>query len=109
MLLGAGASAPTLRELKMWALAPEERARPFAGWPADKGEDLWQLCCGHDLVELLTLALRRAIGSKQGLTTEGVSSALLAYSQEHFVGSALRTQVRRWEAATGYRVFLADK
>jgi hypothetical protein len=87
-----------------------DRELNAAGWPADKGEDPWQLCCGHDLVELLTLALRRAIGSKQGLTTDGVSSALrLAYSHEHFVGSALRAQVGRWEAATGYRVFLADE
>ncbi len=91
-----------------WSIS--DKVLKAAGWPADRGEDPWQLCCGHDLVELLTLALRRAIGSRQGLTRDGVSSALrLAYSREHFVRSALRAHVGRWEAGSGFRVFIADE
>ena len=32
--------------------------------------DPWQVCCGHDLVEILSLGLRRAIGSARGSDIE---------------------------------------
>jgi len=78
-----------------------------AGWPTKQNEDAWQVCCGHDLVELLTLALRRCIGSRQGLTTEDVAQGLrLAFSEQHFAVSELRASIARWESQSGFHILL---
>lgn len=81
-----------------------------AGWPSSQLEDPWHLCCGHDLVELLTLAFRRTIGSQQNLTTDTVASALrLAYSNEDFARSSLFAAIRGWEGTTGFRVLTPNE
>jgi hypothetical protein len=90
-----------------WSISEAELKA--AGWPTDRGEDPWQLCCGHDFVELLTLALRRAIGSAKGLTTDGVGCALrLAYSSQEFNRSELSARIRSWEAENGFRVLISE-
>ena len=74
-------------------------------WPANRPEDPWQLCCGHDLVELTTLALRQCVGSRQRLTTEEVRRGLrLAFSEHDFHRSQLRALIARWESQKGFRV-----
>lgn len=78
-----------------------------AGWPQTQPTYPWQVCCGHDLVELLTLGLRRAIGSQQGLTADDVASALrLAFSKQDFADSALFVAIDVWESNSHFRVML---
>jgi hypothetical protein len=70
-----------------------------AGWPPDRNDDPWQLCCGHDMVELLRFALRGPVGSQQTLTSEDVARSLrLAYSQQDFAASELHKTIADWEA-----------
>jgi hypothetical protein len=86
---------PALRDEDLIAAANSET----------QAEDLWHICCGHDAVELLTLALRSAAGSQQGITPEDVARSLrLAYSDQHFFASALCTRIRDWEARAGFKV-----
>jgi hypothetical protein len=76
-----------------------------AGWPPKQNHDPWYLCCGHDLVELLAFALRRAIGSCQSFNSPHVSSALrLAYSRTDFSNSALYRSIRQLENHGQFRV-----
>jgi len=83
----------------------DEKELSEAGWPGDQGHDPWQLCCGPDMVELLTIGLRRGIGTCQGLTSELTARALrLAFSQSDFESSQLHSGLRSWEGNTGYRV-----
>jgi len=75
------------------------------GWPIDRNDDPWQVCCGHDMVELLCLALRRAIGTRHGLTTDDVARSLrLAYSPEDFSRSELRAAICQWEVNNGFQI-----
>jgi hypothetical protein len=86
-----------------WAISDAQLVQ--AGWPRDREDDPWQVCCGHDMVELLALALRRAIGSRQRLTAEEVARALrLAYSQQDFARSEVRGSIAGWEANNGFQV-----
>ena len=86
-----------------WAITDEELAQ--AGWPQDRNDNPWHVCCGHDVVDLLAIALRRAIGSRQQLSVEQVASSLrVAYSETQFADSPLRVRIRDWELSTGFRI-----
>jgi Protein of unknown function (DUF4435) len=75
------------------------------GWPDRPDDDVWQVCCGHDMVELLTLALRRAVGSQKNLSTEQIARSLrLAYSRHEFNSSELHEAVACWEERSGFAV-----
>lgn len=66
----------------------------------DEGHDLWQVCCGHDLVEILSVGLRKTLGSNDAKQVEPeiVSRALrLAYEFHHFCASQLYAAVKGWE------------
>ena len=76
-----------------------------------EGHDPWQVCCGHDLVGVLSLALRHAIGSQKA---EQVAppvlerSLRLAYEMAHFRGTALFRRIVEWEGRNpGFRVCAA--
>jgi hypothetical protein len=76
-----------------------------AGWPREQGHDPWQLCCGPDMVELLTFALRRGVGSCRELTPQLTARALrLAFSEEQFAGLELSAALRSWESAKGCKI-----
>lgn len=86
-----------------WATSEEELLEAMS--PPGRRDDPWHLCCGHDMIEFLTLALRRAIGSQQNLTAEHVSSSLrLAYTAHDFASSRLSDAIRSWEATSGFVV-----
>jgi hypothetical protein len=86
-----------------WAIADTDLLE--AGWPRNRSEDPWHVCCGHDMVDLLAIALRRAIGSQQQLSVEQLARALrLAYSERDFADSILCSRIRDWERATGFRM-----
>ena len=67
------------------------------------------VCCGHHLVEILSLGLRRAIGSRNAKEVEAEileRSLRLAYEFAYFAETELFKQIREWEKANQpYRVF----
>jgi Protein of unknown function (DUF4435) len=64
--------------------------------------DPWQVCCGHDLVEILSLGLRKAIGSNNPSDVEPSClerSLRLAYEATYFCKTQLYLSIRSWEAS----------
>ena len=57
------------------------------------------LCCGHDLVELLSLALGGAFGSNTIPSEDLERDLRLAFAPAHFTPTQLYAALRRWEAA----------
>ncbi|KYC38590.1 hypothetical protein WA1_36005 [Scytonema hofmannii PCC 7110] len=63
--------------------------------------DPWQICCGHDLVQLLSLGLRKAIGSNKVADVEPNSlerNLRLAYEEVYFWKTHLYVHIRTWES-----------
>lgn len=62
--------------------------------------DPWQVCCGHDLVEILSIGLRKAIGSKKAIEVEPDNlerSLRLAYEKAYFLETRLYSDIRTWK------------
>jgi hypothetical protein len=62
--------------------------------------DYWQICCGHDLVEILSIGLRKVIGSNN--TTDVEVNRLernlrLAYEAVYFSKTQMYSEIRLWE------------
>lgn len=70
--------------------------------------DPWQLCNGHDLVSVLSIALRKAIGSQSAtaVAVEMLERALrLAFEAVDFAATELHAAIHQWEQAnTPFRV-----
>lgn len=68
----------------------------------DDGHDPWQICCGHDLLEILSVALRKAIGGAfdAGETkADALARSLrLAYETPFFQTTELYAALKQWEA-----------
>jgi hypothetical protein len=63
--------------------------------------DLWQICCGHDLVKILLFGLRNIFGNYAGrnITLERLDSLLrVAYEESHFRTTQLFASLIAWEA-----------
>jgi len=64
--------------------------------------DPWQICCGHDLVEILSLSLRKTIGSaRKAANVERIileKSLRLAYEEAYFCETQLCLDIRKWES-----------
>ncbi len=63
--------------------------------------DPWQVCCGHNLVEILSLGLRRAIGSARTSDIEPNSlerSLRLAYEETYFRKTQIYLSICSWES-----------
>ncbi|NJM27727.1 MAG: DUF4435 domain-containing protein [Pseudanabaena sp. RU_4_16] len=61
--------------------------------------DPWQVCCGHDMIEILSLGLRKAIGSLKAADVAPNSlerSLRLAYEETYFCGTKLYLTMREW-------------
>jgi hypothetical protein len=75
--------------------------------------DLWQVCCGHHLVEILSLGLRQAIGSNK--TIDVGSNRLeqnlrLAYEAAYFRQTQLYIEIQIWENdRQPFRVLQGDR
>lgn len=71
--------------------------------------DLWQICCGHDLVSLLAIGLRKTLGSNdtKQVEPEVISRALrLAYEYGHFCSTQLYASVEGWQKSNpSFQVF----
>ncbi len=62
--------------------------------------DPWQVCCGHDLVEILSLGLRKAIGTNKTADIEPNSlerNLRLAYEVAYFCKTQLYSEILLWE------------
>jgi len=65
-----------------------------------QGRDPWQICCGHDLVGVLSLALRRTLGSHNASQVSPPvlqRSLRLAYEPAYFRQTRLFASIRAWE------------
>ncbi|MEH2113837.1 DUF4435 domain-containing protein [Nostoc sp.] len=63
--------------------------------------DPWQICCGHDLVEVLSIGLRKVLGSNKAADVEPNSlerSLRLAYEEIYFRHTQLYLDIRTWES-----------
>ena len=63
--------------------------------------DPWQVCCGHDLVEILSLGLRKAFGTYNvaDVKPENLERNLrLAYEETYFCQTQLYFNIRTWES-----------
>jgi len=77
-------------ELKTWVIKQKSSSH-----------DPWQVCCGHDLVEILSLGLRKVIGSNKAAEVEPnilERSLRLAYEEAYFCKTLLYLKIRTWEA-----------
>lgn len=67
----------------------------------EEDHDPWQVCCGHDLVKILSLGLRKAIGSNKATDVEPNSlerNLRLAYEEIYFQDTKLYALIRTWES-----------
>ncbi len=67
---------------------------------ANRNLERWQVICGHDFVELLTIGFRKALGAEKSIavSTEALERALrLAYPRETFFQSNMLTLIKAWE------------
>jgi hypothetical protein len=63
--------------------------------------DLWQVCRGHDLISILSVGLRKAIGTKpqKDVTVEILERSLrMCYEQVYFQATQLYAAIYQWEA-----------
>ena len=70
----------------------------------------WQVCCGHDILELLSYAFQKTIAARKAsdVQHESLERALrLAYEPTFFVGTSLYRDVLAWQSqqTIQYRVF----
>jgi Protein of unknown function (DUF4435) len=66
----------------------------------DANHDVWQLCNGQDLLGVLSIGLRSALGSRRAVTVgieELMRSLRLAFSEADFVASTQYHHIRAWE------------
>jgi hypothetical protein len=60
--------------------------------------DPWHICCGHDVVTLLTLGLRKVLGTSKNAELEHIATGLwLAYEHTSFAKTQLYAALRAWE------------
>jgi hypothetical protein len=67
---------------------------------ANPGHDLWHVCCGHDLIELLSIGLRKVLGERQAahVKREALEQQLrLAYEEGYFQSTVLYVAIVAWE------------
>lgn len=83
-----------------FALKSEELQQRLTNQKSDN-YDPWQICCGHDLVEILSLGLRRTIGSAKISDVEPNSlerSLRLAYEETYFCKTQMYLSICSWES-----------
>jgi hypothetical protein len=83
-----------------FALKSEDLKQRLTNQKSDS-HDPWQVCCGHDLVEILSLGLRKAIGSAKTSDVEPNSlerSLRLAYEETYFCKTQVYLSIYSWES-----------
>lgn len=76
---------------------------------ADDTHDPWDVCCGHDLICILSVGLRKALGSNSAREVEPElmeKSLRLAYEAVYFLETHLFQSLKAWEGTNRpFRVF----
>ncbi|WP_413198588.1 DUF4435 domain-containing protein [Nostoc piscinale] len=93
-----------IREVKnksqAYSLKDEELQKQLISQKSNN-HDPWQVCCGHDLVEILSLGLRKALGTNKAADVEPNAlerSLRLAYEAVYFCKTQLYCNIRTWES-----------
>lgn len=76
----------------------------------DDTHDPWHICCGHDLVSILSIGLRKAIGNGNAndVKSEFLERSLrLAFERSHFYRTHLYLSIQSWEKANEPYMILA--
>ncbi len=66
------------------------------------GHDLWHVCCGHDLVCILSIGLRRVLANyhEKEVAPEALERLLrVAYEPGHFKATNLCREIESWQQA----------
>jgi Protein of unknown function (DUF4435) len=74
-------------------------SRDIQQWMTKKksdNHDRLQVCCGHDLVEILSLGLRKAIGTMKVEVDSLERSLRLAYEEVYFQQTQLYSDIHKW-------------
>lgn len=77
-----------------------------------EGHPVHELCCGHDVTQLLSVGLRSALGSNNAADVEvgRVEASLrLAYESSFFQESTLKQSIMKWEKVNTGRVVLLSE
>ena len=79
----------------------------------DSKHDPWDICCGHDLVGILSFGLYRVLGSNQRreVEPEVLEKFLRAgYESTYFLSTQLYQSLRGWEASNPpFRIFSTEQ
>ena len=84
----------------MLRLIDDKPIKAFINKWLNTDHDPWQMCCGHDLIEIFAKALQSYLGSRRAIEVDyaNVERALrLAYSFDNFSQSNLFSAIRSWE------------
>ena len=74
--------------------------------------DPWHVCCGHDLVSILSIGLRKAIGTLSSSDSNPdilARSLRLAIESSHFYKTNLYVSIQAWEKANTPFVILPSE
>ena len=72
----------------------------YVGTLKSPSHESWHVCCGHDLVELLSVGLRKVLGqhTEAAVQRERLEQQLrLAYEAGYFRSTKLYVRIRAWE------------
>ena len=73
---------------------------------SNTNHDPWDVCCGHDLVCILSFGFRKALGSRTVRPELIETSLRLAYEATYFFATQLYESLRTWEKANRpFRIF----
>ena len=78
----------------------------------DDAHDQWHICCGHDLVHVLSIGLCKAMGTcnTNEVKPEILERSLrLAYERAYFQSTQLYLSIQQWEKANEPFVILSSK
>ncbi len=67
---------------------------------AETSADAWQMCCGPDLIQLLSIGLRKTLGSHDARDCNSellLRSFRLAYDRQSFAETDLHQSLKTWE------------
>ena len=79
---------------------PDEQLKASIQNIRNDTHDPWHICCGHDLVDILSLGLRRAFGTQNinDIRRDLLEKDLiLAYERLHFKKTQLYLSIQQWE------------
>jgi Protein of unknown function (DUF4435) len=88
-----------IKEVKNKSQALSLDSRDIQQWMTNKksdNHDRLQVCCGHDLVEILSLGLRKAIGTMKVEVDSLERSLRLAYEEVYFQQTQLYSDLHKW-------------